>query len=53
MGAIAGLVMIPPAAGFIEITTSLSPLACLVLILCRQALRIKFTDLVCHFSMGR
>jgi len=43
MGAISGLVMITPAAGFIDLTTSLF-FGIGGAILCRQALRIKFTD---------
>lgn len=43
MGAIAGLVMITPAAGFIDMPTALFFGVCGALI-CRQALRIKFTD---------
>ncbi|KAI1624928.1 putative ammonium transporter [Exophiala viscosa] len=43
MGAIAGLVMITPAAGFIDLPTSLL-FGVLGAVVCRQALRIKFTD---------
>ena len=43
MGAIAGLVMITPAAGFIDMPTSLL-FGILGAVVCRQALRIKFTD---------
>ena len=43
MGAIAGLVMITPAAGFIDLPTSLF-FGVLGAIVCRQALRIKFTE---------
>ena len=43
MGAIAGLVLITPAAGFIDLTTSFF-FGALGAIICRQALRIKFTD---------
>jgi Amt family ammonium transporter len=43
MGAIAGLVMITPAAGFIDLPTSLF-FGVLGAVVCRQALRIKFTD---------
>lgn len=42
MGAISGLVMITPAAGFIDMTTSLF-FGIGGAIICRQALRIKFT----------
>jgi Amt family ammonium transporter len=42
MGAIAGLVMITPAAGFIDLTTSFF-FGVFGAVLCRQALRIKFT----------
>ncbi|EXJ75110.1 uncharacterized protein A1O5_01806 [Cladophialophora psammophila CBS 110553] len=44
MGAIAGLVMITPAAGFIDLPTSLF-FGIFGAAVCRQALRIKFTDL--------
>jgi ammonium transporter len=44
MGAIAGLVMITPAAGFIDMPTALF-FGILGAIVCRQALRIKFTKL--------
>ncbi|KIW98074.1 uncharacterized protein Z519_01658 [Cladophialophora bantiana CBS 173.52] len=44
MGAIAGLVMITPAAGFIDLPTSLL-FGIFGAVVCRQALRIKFTDL--------
>jgi ammonia channel protein AmtB len=43
MGAISGLVMITPAAGFIDLTTSLF-FGIGGAVLCRQALRIKVTD---------
>ncbi|KIY01371.1 uncharacterized protein Z520_02923 [Fonsecaea multimorphosa CBS 102226] len=43
MGAIAGLVMITPAAGFIDLPTSLF-FGIFGAVVCRQALRIKFTD---------
>lgn len=43
MGAIAGLVMITPAAGFIDMPTSLL-FGVVGALVCRQALRIKFTD---------
>jgi ammonia channel protein AmtB len=43
MGAIAGLVMITPAAGFIDLATSFF-FGVLGAVVCRQALRIKFTD---------
>lgn len=43
MGAIAGLVMITPAAGFIDIPTAFF-FGIFGAVLCRQALRIKFTD---------
>lgn len=42
MGAISGLVMITPAAGFIDLPTSLL-LGVIGATFCRQALRIKFT----------
>lgn len=42
MGAIAGLVMITPAAGFIDLTTSFF-FGVAGAVTCRQALRIKFT----------
>lgn len=42
MGAISGLVMITPAAGFIDMTTSFF-FGVGGAIICRQALRIKFT----------
>jgi Amt family ammonium transporter len=42
MGAIAGLVMITPAAGFIDLPTSLF-FGIFGALICRQALRIKFT----------
>ena len=45
MGAIAGLVMITPAAGFIDLATSFF-FAVFGALICRQALRIKFT----HFA---
>ncbi|KAI1254660.1 hypothetical protein MGN70_003674 [Eutypa lata] len=44
MGAIAGLVMITPAAGFVDMPTSFC-LGIIGALVCRQALRIKFTDL--------
>lgn len=43
MGAISGLVMITPAAGFIDLPTSFF-LGVIGAVLCRQALRIKFTE---------
>lgn len=43
MGAIAGLVMITPSAGFIDMPTSLF-FGIFGALICRQALRIKFTD---------
>jgi Amt family ammonium transporter len=43
MGAIAGLVMITPAAGFIDLATSFF-FGVFGALICRQALRIKFTD---------
>jgi len=43
MGAIAGLVMITPAAGFIDLATSFF-FGVAGALICRQALRIKFTD---------
>ncbi|KAK4496738.1 hypothetical protein PRZ48_012721 [Zasmidium cellare] len=43
MGAIAGLVMITPAAGFIDMPTSLL-FGVVGALVCRQALRIKFTE---------
>jgi ammonia channel protein AmtB len=43
MGAIAGLVMITPAAGFIDLATSFF-FGVLGAVVCRQALRIKFTE---------
>lgn len=48
MGAIAGLVMITPAAGFIDLTTSFC-FGVAGAIICRQALRIKFTKLAARF----
>jgi ammonia channel protein AmtB len=42
MGAIAGLVMITPAAGFIDLTTAFF-FGVFGAFICRQALRIKFT----------
>lgn len=42
MGAIAGLVMITPAAGFIDLATSFF-FGVFGALICRQALRIKFT----------
>lgn len=42
MGAIAGLVMITPAAGFIDLSTSFF-FGLVGAVICRQALRIKFT----------
>jgi Amt family ammonium transporter len=44
MGAIAGLVMITPAAGFVDMPTALF-FGIFGAIVCRQALRIKFTKL--------
>ncbi|KAJ5910323.1 ammonium transporter [Penicillium tannophilum] len=44
LGAISGLVMITPAAGFISMTTSLF-FGIVGALVCRQALRIKFTAL--------
>ncbi|OCK77931.1 putative ammonium transporter [Lepidopterella palustris CBS 459.81] len=44
MGAIAGLVLITPSAGFIDLTTSFF-FGVGGAIICRQALRFKFTDL--------
>ena len=44
MGAIAGLVMITPAAGFIDMPTSFF-FGVFGAVICRQALRIKFTKL--------
>ncbi len=44
MGAIAGLVLITPSAGFIDLTTSFF-FGVGGAIICRQALRIKFTNL--------
>ena len=43
MGAIAGLVMITPSAGFIDMPTAFG-FGIFGALLCRQALRIKFTD---------
>jgi Amt family ammonium transporter len=43
MGAIAGLVMITPSAGFIDMPTAFF-FGIFGAVLCRQALRIKFTD---------
>jgi len=43
MGAITGLVMITPAAGFVDMPTAFF-LGIFGAVLCRQALRIKFTD---------
>jgi ammonia channel protein AmtB len=43
MGAIAGLVMITPAAGFIDMPTAFF-FGFFGAVICRQALRIKFTD---------
>ncbi|RYP43847.1 hypothetical protein DL768_009627 [Monosporascus sp. mg162] len=43
MGAIAGLIMITPAAGFIDMPTAFC-FGIFGALLCRQALRIKFTD---------
>ncbi|KAI1502487.1 ammonium transporter AmtB-like domain-containing protein [Biscogniauxia marginata] len=43
MGAISGLVMITPAAGFIDMPTAFC-FGIFGALLCRQALRIKFTD---------
>jgi ammonia channel protein AmtB len=42
MGAISGLVLITPSAGFIDLTTSFF-FGVFGAIICRQALRIKFT----------
>jgi ammonia channel protein AmtB len=44
MGAIAGLVLITPSAGFIDLTTSFC-FGVAGALICRQALRFKFTDL--------
>lgn len=44
MGAIAGLVLITPSAGFIDLTTSFF-FGVGGALICRQALRFKFTDL--------
>jgi ammonia channel protein AmtB len=44
MGAIAGLVLITPSAGFIDLSTSFF-FGVFGAVICRQALRIKFTDL--------
>ncbi|KAJ9148870.1 Ammonium transporter [Pleurostoma richardsiae] len=44
MGALAGLVMITPAAGFVDLSTSFV-LGVIGAVVCRQALRIKFTKL--------
>jgi len=49
MGAIAGLVMITPAAGFIDMTTSFF-FGVLGAIICRQALRIKSTKLAAKYK---
>ncbi|KAI9872327.1 MAG: hypothetical protein M1823_008204, partial [Watsoniomyces obsoletus] len=43
MGAIAGLVMITPAAGFIDLATAFF-FGVFGALICRQALRLKFTD---------
>lgn len=43
LGAIAGLVMITPSAGFIDLTTSFF-FGVVGALVCRQALRIKFTN---------
>ncbi|CAJ2499756.1 Uu.00g026090.m01.CDS01 [Anthostomella pinea] len=43
MGAISGLVMITPAAGFIDLPTAFC-FGIFGALICRQALRIKFTD---------
>ncbi|KAI5923965.1 ammonium transporter AmtB-like domain-containing protein [Camillea tinctor] len=43
MGALAGLVMITPAAGFVDLPTAFG-LGVFGAVVCRQALRIKFTD---------
>lgn len=48
MGAIAGLVMITPSAGFIGMTTALF-FGIGGAVICRQALRIKFTDAARRF----
>lgn len=44
MGALSGLVMITPSAGFIDMPTAFF-FGILGAVVCRQALRIKFTDL--------
>lgn len=44
MGAIAGLVLITPSAGFIDMPTAFF-FGVGGALICRQALRIKFTDL--------
>jgi ammonia channel protein AmtB len=44
MGAIAGLVLITPSAGFIDLSTSFF-FGVFGAVICRQSLRIKFTDL--------
>lgn len=49
MGAIAGLVMITPAAGFIDMTTSFF-FGVVGAIICRQALRIKSTKLAAKYK---
>jgi Amt family ammonium transporter len=43
MGAISGLVMITPSAGFIDLPTSMF-FGIFGAVVCRQALRIKFTE---------
>ncbi|KAF2458455.1 ammonium transporter AmtB-like domain-containing protein [Lineolata rhizophorae] len=48
MGAIAGLVLITPSAGFIDMTTSFF-FGVFGAVICRQALRIKFTDAARRF----
>ncbi|KAK3378737.1 ammonium transporter AmtB-like domain-containing protein [Lasiosphaeria ovina] len=48
MGAISGLVMITPAAGFIDMPTAFF-FGISGALLCRQALRIKFTKLAQHW----
>ena len=49
MGAIAGLVFITPAAGFIDLTTSFF-FGVVGAVICRQALRIKFTNFAHRFK---
>ncbi|KAJ5390763.1 uncharacterized protein N7496_001831 [Penicillium cataractarum] len=48
MGAIAGLVMITPSAGFIDMTTAFF-FGIAGALICRQALRIKFTKFAAHW----